>query len=224
LVTWGKLKHPNITGFLGIAYIRQGQPPGLVSRYAQRHNVLEYINRHPQEQFKKAREIVEGLIYLHYHQVVHGDIKLDNVIISDDHLQAQLTDFGVSQILGVSGFTTTFKERNCRYSAPELMPIHDAATGEEPLPTFATDIFSLGILLLQLFHGYDSVRQRCIPYNHIQCRSGYDLPLIRRIHYGERPIRERYNYIHDTHWKAIEWCWSDNPANRPTAREVVNVL
>ena len=41
------------------------------------------------------------------------------------------------------------------------MPIHDAATGEEPLPTYATDIFSLGILLLQVSarHIYDKSGQ-----------------------------------------------------------------
>lgn len=125
------------------------------------------------------------------------------------------------------------------------MPIHDPASGEEPLPDFATDIFSLGILLLQvstghqydeirvsqlstlymqLFHGYDPIWQRCMPYNHIRCRSGYDLSLIRKIHSGDRPIRERYNYIKDIHWSAIQWCWSKNPAQRPTATDVMRML
>ena len=45
-----------------------------------------------------------ALVYLHSlnHFVVHGDIKGDNVLVagSPDHVQAKLTDFGLSRVLG----------------------------------------------------------------------------------------------------------------------------
>ena len=42
-------------------------------------------------------------------------------------------------------------QRNIRYTAPELMPVYamDEDTPDEP-PTLQSDIFSLGILLLQV--------------------------------------------------------------------------
>jgi hypothetical protein len=57
--------------------------------------------------------------------------------------------------VNVSGFTTRI-ERNARYTAPELMPILDDVESEmdeaTPIvrPTFASDVFSFGILLLQV--------------------------------------------------------------------------
>jgi len=71
----------------------------------------------------------------------------DNILVSDDGV-AQINDFGMSQILDVQGFSTEIL-RNIRFNAPELMPI----TGEpcDIRPTFESDIFSLGILFLQVF-------------------------------------------------------------------------
>jgi hypothetical protein len=60
---------------------------------------------------------------------------------------AQLNDFGMSQLLGVQGFTTKVM-RNVRFSAPELMPITEVTSDVHP--TFQSDIFGLAMLLLQV--------------------------------------------------------------------------
>ena len=71
----------------------------------------------------------------------------NNILISDYH-QAQITDFGLARILDVRGFTTmTF--RNIRYAAPELRPDEDVDM-LSVRPTTQSDIFSLGILFLQV--------------------------------------------------------------------------
>jgi serine/threonine protein kinase len=70
----------------------------------------------------------------------------DNILISDqDH--AQITDFGIARILNAKGFTN-MTERNARFSAPELMPIDESKP--DVRPTRESDIFSLGMLLLQV--------------------------------------------------------------------------
>lgn len=63
-----------------------------------------------------------------------------------DNGRAQIADFGVSAIPELEGFTTAL-DRNVRQSAPELFPL-----GESPpiKPTKESDIFSLGILFLQV--------------------------------------------------------------------------
>lgn len=58
---------------------------------------------------------------------------------------AQINDFGVSQIIGIKGFTTKILG-NIRHNAPELMPIEEVKYAIKP--TTQTDIFSFGILLL----------------------------------------------------------------------------
>jgi serine/threonine protein kinase len=59
---------------------------------------------------------------------------------------AQLIDFGLSVVLTVTGFTTTLL-RNARYTAPELMPMTEAASIR---PTFKSDIFSLAMCILEV--------------------------------------------------------------------------
>jgi serine/threonine protein kinase len=221
VATWRFLQHPNVTQFHGIAYVRPGRPPCLVSPYLPRNDILAYIGRHPELKLEKAREIAAGVQYLHSQNIVHGDLKADNVLVSDQGI-AQINDFGMSAILDTQGFTTKIL-RNVRFNAPELMPISEEASNV--LPTFKSDIFSLGILFLQLFHGPDADLQSGLPYNQARLRNGtgYDLRLLRRIHAGERPLRERYNPMSDQQWALLCTCWQGDPAARPDITWVANV-
>lgn len=47
VAVWRYLKHPNVTEFLGIAYLQPGKIPGLVSRFMLRNDFWGYIGRHP---------------------------------------------------------------------------------------------------------------------------------------------------------------------------------
>jgi serine/threonine protein kinase len=222
VAAWRYLNHPNVAKFLGIAYVQPGRPPGLVSRFMQRNDFLAYIGRHSDLKREKALEVARGLQYLHSKNIVHGDLRVDNVLVSDNGV-AQLNDFGISHIMDVQGFTTKIM-RNIRFTAPELMPITEMTS--EIHPTFQSDIFSLAILLLQLFHGPDRDLQSALPYNHVRLRSGtdYDFRLLRRIHEGERPIRERYRTMFDQHWILLTMCWQGDPFARPDITYVVNAL
>ena len=51
-----------------------------------------------------------------------------------------------------------------------------------------------------------------------------DFRLMRLIHAGERPKRERYENISDDYWKIMTWCWNGDAALRPTIKQVVNGL
>lgn len=123
------------------------------------------------------------------------------------------------------------------------MPITETQT--DCRPTFQSDIFSLAMLLLQvcpsfrrfrvnahykchsqLFHAPSRDFQSGLPYNHIRFQQGggRSIRLIRLIHAGERPIRERYNPISDQHWALIEACWRGNPDERPDITYVLNAL
>jgi len=223
VATWRSLEHENVAELLGIATLDPELPPGLVSRFVLRHDFLAYIGRRPNEKRQKAQEIARGLEYLHGKNVVHGDLKVNNIMISHDE-HAIITDFGISRVLGVKGFTTMC-DRNIRFAAPELLPINSGEDDDIVRPTKQSDIFSMGILLLQLFHGPDKDKRRGQPYNHIlpHLHNG-DFPLLGRIHNGERPLRQNYNGMYDQHWALIERCWASNPLSRPPIAEVLESL
>jgi len=222
VATWRYLEHPNVTRFLGIAYPRPGRPACLVSPFLSRNDFMAYIGRHPDLKHKMAKELAHGVKYLHSNGIVHGNLKVDNVLVSDDGV-AQINDFGMSRMLDTKGFTTKTL-RNIRFTAPELFPINEEACDNHP--TFASDIFSIGMLFLQLFHGPDAELQNSLPYNHVRHRNGtgHDLRLLRRIHTGERPHRERYAPMSDHQWNLLWQCWQADPSARPNITQVVNAL
>lgn len=108
-------------------------------------------------------------------------------------------------------------------------------------PTFQSDIFSLGMLLLQvcglykcilsvttentvfkLFHGSDGKSLKGLPYNHIRVSS--EIGMVKRIHDGVRPRRKRYNHIDDKHWNLLCLCWAGDPSKRPAIGDVRQAL
>lgn len=70
--------------------------------------------------------------------------------------------------------------------------------------------------------------QMSLPYNHIRLvndNGGHEIKLLRRIHAGERPLRERYPTIVDGQiWNTISMCWQPHPTQRPPIAYVVNRL
>lgn len=133
-------------------------------------------------------------------------------MISDEG-RAQIADFGVYKLFQE---LTTVITWNARHTAPELLPLDNSL----PKPTKESDIFSLGILLLQLFDGFAD----CLPYNHYSLNSArdpHDTILVRAIHAGDRPRREDYKFSHQgDRWRLIEACWAADPRARLTIGEV----
>jgi len=218
IITWIRVsQHANVAEFLGIHKI-PGHPPSLVSRFVRNNDFLGYISRYPDQKLPKARDVARGLDHLHRNSVIHGDLKVDNILISDSG-DAQITDFGISVIPEIQGFTTVIP-RNLRYSAPELSPIDEQSSIVNP--TRESDIFSLGILFLQLFHG----EAKSIPYNHIPYNrhDPSEITLHRHIHRGERPFRDHYNRMANSRWALIEWCWAADPRSRPRIETVRETL
>lgn len=90
-----------------------------------------------------AQRILNALIYLHNHGVVHGDIKPQNVIVQPDTHTVVLVDFGLSMVKpkgsdAAKGFTEMF-------APPEQM------TGQVLIPE--SDLYSLGMTMIFALSG-----------------------------------------------------------------------
>jgi len=217
IAVWRPLDHPNVTQFLGIVHLGERMPPCMVSPYLRRNDLLAYIERYPELKLAKAQEVAAGLKYLHSKMIVHGDLKVDNILVADNGV-AQINDFDMSRILDIDGFSA-LTWRDARFNAPELITPGQA---NSMLPTFKSDVFSLGILFLQIF-GCDGSRESELPYNHIS-RDGYDPEFSRCVRNGERPLRGKYRAMSDKHWALLCDCWKGNPSERPDITWVVGAL
>ncbi|KAG0458178.1 hypothetical protein HPP92_022908 [Vanilla planifolia] len=85
-----------------------------------------------------------GLAYLHgVARVVHGNIKASNVLLRPDPDATALSDYGLAPLFGPGA--TPASRAAVGYRAPEVVETRRA--------TFKSDVFSFGVLLLELLTG-----------------------------------------------------------------------
>ncbi|KAJ7206235.1 kinase-like domain-containing protein, partial [Mycena haematopus] len=97
-LVWQQLQHPFILPFIGID--RQTFPSSLcmVSPWMENGTVLKYLNDHGRADVDKLlMEIAQGLRYLHSRNIVHGDLRGANILITHEW-SACLADFGLTSL------------------------------------------------------------------------------------------------------------------------------
>jgi len=162
-----QLSHPNIVRY----YNKGTDNDGLyiVTEYVDGLNLQEYLSKNPllpnDKQFinRLIHEILSILDYLHNNQIIHLDIKPENILITSIGKNIKLIDLGFSS-------SDSYDAIPCgtpNYSSPEQF--------ENPtIINVTSDIYSFGKLLIFLFTGsteienisklprsYQKIAQKC---------------------------------------------------------------
>ncbi|CAM3789332.1 serine/threonine-protein kinase [Parendozoicomonas haliclonae] len=97
-----------------------------------------------------ATQILKGLAYLKKQNVVHKDIKPDNILINPGNGQVRIADFGLAEKLGDNG-TTKDCSGSPAYMAPEIFALsageRKAGYGPE------VDMYSAGCVMYEMLTG-----------------------------------------------------------------------
>lgn len=140
------LYHPYICGMR--EFIVQPNNYFMVSEYVNGGQLLDYIISHGRLRErvarKFARQISSALEYCHRNNVVHRDLKIENILISANG-SIKLIDFGLSNLFNPAAHLSTFCG-SLYFAAPELLNAK-VYTGPE------VDVWSFGVVLYVLVCG-----------------------------------------------------------------------
>ncbi|KAG8679718.1 hypothetical protein FRC08_016792 [Ceratobasidium sp. 394] len=102
---WSKCNHENILALLGLATLNGRL--AVVSPWMENGALPEYIDKKPDvDRLELCLQITTGLVYLHDHDMVHGDLKGSNILVSADGV-LKLADFGNTKLKEQSIQVTT---------------------------------------------------------------------------------------------------------------------
>ena len=216
--------HPNIVKIFAF----KPNPPTIIMEYCAKGSLRKILDKGVDLPLKYKifliRSICSGLGYVHSKGIVHGDLKCDNILLSDekqvkigDYLYPipKLADFGLGQfgenqiIGGTPGFI-----------APEILK----GSGLN----FKTDIFALGMLMFEILSGLRPIpaqkevilhilAQKKIPCTKEVLRKAYEFKDEAFLPGIKNPIYEQFYGI------MIE-CIKEDPSERPNIEQVYEIV
>ncbi|KAK0459498.1 uncharacterized protein EV420DRAFT_1763213 [Desarmillaria tabescens] len=209
ITIWRSLDHQNVVPLYG--FLRIDDDVYSVSPWMDNGTVNAFIRNNPKvDRLRILNEISEGMEYLHRKNIIHGDLRGDNVLISRDGT-ARLSDFGMSKVLGDCGKGATSSPTiNPRWGACELLQ-----TGGT-ISTFS-DVWSFAMVTLEILTGEQ-------PFSYIQV----DAVVQHEVYRGRVPRRPGPDVtdrgLSNDLWKLMQRCWRKKPQSRPSMTEIKEKL
>ncbi|KAH7843744.1 hypothetical protein Vadar_020289 [Vaccinium darrowii] len=221
VAVWHKLDHPNVTKFVGASMgtsnlkIPSESLTSLPSRAC--CVVVEYLPGGTLKKFlysnrkrKLALKIViqlaldlsRGLSYLHSQNIVHRDVKAENMLL-DTHRNLKIADFGVARVEAQNPQDMTGETGTLGYMAPEVL---DGKPYNRKC-----DVYSFGICLWEIY---------CcdLPYMNLSFAEVSSAVVRQNL----RPDIPRC--CPSSVAGIMKKCWDANPEKRPDMNEVVSLL
>lgn len=140
-------KHPNIVNFEH--FFEDSENVYILLELCQNHTLSEVLRRRKRLTELEVQcyllQIVEALKYLHGNKVIHRDLKLGNLFLSE-RVEIKLGDFGLATTVLFEGEKKRTICGTPNYIAPEIL---DSNQGH----SYEVDVWSLGVVLYTLLVG-----------------------------------------------------------------------
>ncbi|CAH1760245.1 9204_t:CDS:2 [Entrophospora sp. SA101] len=183
----------------------------LVLEFANNGTLKEYLRENKEnpkfdwkQKIELAKQLAGAISFLHHNNIVHRDLKSDNVLVSNGNIK--LSDFGISRRLTESTNLLIRAFGSAKYSDPEHLQNPGGFSR-----TKKSDIYGLAMLLWEISSG-------TAPYKDFNTLNL--VQLIVNKNYRETPVKgSPRKYV-----QLYQGCWESDPKNRPDANKVLNTL
>jgi eukaryotic-like serine/threonine-protein kinase len=200
--TAAQLNHPNIVPIYTVE--ERDNLVYFVMAYIKGDNLGQRLQQHgpiaPVEVRRILREVADALSYAHNRNVIHRDIKPDNIIIDDETGRAMVTDFGIARALTDSGDSrltaTGMAIGTPAYMSPEQSAGDSAIDGR-------SDLYSLGVVGYQMLCGQPPFVANNTPSM-----------LVKHLSEKPIPVDERWPDLPQDLCRAVMICLEKDPADR----------
>ncbi|PWV06109.1 putative mitogen activated protein kinase [Trypanosoma cruzi] len=227
-----QLRHPNVISLLDV--FRRDGKLFLVFEYVE-NTILQLIEekRHglpPDEVRRYTYQLLNGVDYCHAHNIIHRDVKPENILVSKDGV-LKLCDFGFARQLSSKGKYTDYVATRW-YRAPELL-VGDVFYGK------AVDIWAIGCIFSELSDGQplfpgDSdldqlalIMRSCGPVPDRMVDIFERNALYRRVAFPRTPMEEtlqkRFKSCKASWLELLTSCLRTDPAERPSCAALMNM-
>ncbi|KAI7897952.1 kinase-like domain-containing protein [Cokeromyces recurvatus] len=153
-------KHINIIDFIEMIQDSEYEDSiFIVTEFVEKGVVMDIIPHSSTKPYSEIqcylifKQLVAAVDHLHQNQIIHGDIKPQNLILSKDN-SLRLIDFGTATFIINKATHYDYKMSGTpAFMAPELLK-KTSKEGSEPSSPTCIDIWSMGITLYCLVYGH----------------------------------------------------------------------
>ncbi len=144
-----------------IEYVKTSNLLIIISDLADKGDYITYTEEIDKKDYSPKQifyKICKSVEFLHDNNIIHRDLKIDNILLYSNK-NIKLCDFGsaiYSNSITDEIFTTSIRSLNIgtlEYSSPELLNYTSKKLNFDKDISFATDIWSLGVILFILNEG-----------------------------------------------------------------------
>jgi serine/threonine protein kinase len=165
-----RLKHPQIIELYSFCLTDENEF-ALIMEYIPGGTLKEYIKKNKQldeEEAKKIlKQILEIILYCHKMNIIHHDLKPDNILFTDDiHKQIKIIDFGISSLMYDQSDAGSLL-----YLPPEIITHKDVTSSP------SVDVWSIGCIFGEMLKGECLFKgENITKIKHLISSGDYELP------------------------------------------------
>jgi serine/threonine protein kinase len=240
-----RLRHPNVLELYGYCVDSKGYQY-IITEFMDKGSLdnIMYNNgvRNFEHKIKALLDISHGMRFLHERQIMHRDLKPQNVLVNKDNV-CKLCDFGLAKVMNET--LTVGVIGTWQYMAPEIMNesetynekcdvysfgimMHEIFTLSKPYITSSSEYVNLLTMSLKILNGHRPSIPTDLLSNEFKEEAASQIKeyFFKTNELSKAVTNSNIDIVHivKMYFELCTSCWSKNPSERPMFEQIITKL